>query len=240
MSDYVIPPYAPSSLAIKDESSRFPIRRVFCVGRNYWWDAGQDAQNTARELPFFFMKPPDAVVPAEGCIAYPPLTADFCHEIELVVAIGKDGADIAPEDALSHVWGYAAGLDLTRRELQAEAKKAGRPWEGAKAFDASAPCSALVPVAAIGHPEQGAIWLNVNDVERQRSNLSDFIWPVKDVISFISSSVKLRAGDLIFTGTPTGVAALEPGDVITAGIDGINQFTVTIGERKNVSLVDVA
>jgi fumarylpyruvate hydrolase len=184
-----------------------------------------------REPPFFFMKPADAVIPAEGDIAYPPLTEDLHHEIELVVAIGKDGVDIAPEDALSHVWGYAAGVDLTRRDIQAQAKKMGRPWDWAKGFDGSGPSSPLVPVSTAGHPEKGAIWLKVNGVERQRGDLSDQIWSVKDVISYISQSVTLKAGDLIFTGTPAGVGALQVGDVVSGGIEGVSEFAFTVSAR---------
>ena len=232
----MVPSVASASVAVQwqeqGQSARFPVRRVFCIGRNYWWETSASGEYPEREAPFFFMKPADCVVPAEGMIAYPPLTNEFCHEIELVVAIGKDGRNIAADDALSHVWGYAAGLDLTRRDLQMEAKGQGRPWEGAKAFDASAPCSPLVPATRIGHPQQGAIWLAVNGVERQRSDLSQFIWPVRDIISFLSDSVELKAGDLIFTGTPTGVAALEAGDIISAGIDGVAQFSVTVGSRS--------
>ena len=231
MNDAPLPTVDPPSLAIRGEGGRFPIRRVFCVGRNYAWDAPPAGSDPAREPPFFFMKPADAVVAATGTIPHPPLTDDFCHEIELVVAIGKDGADIAPHDASTHVWGYAAGLDLTRRDLQREAKAMGRPWEGAKAFDASAPCSPLVRASAIGHPRDGAIWLTVNGALRQRSTLAALIWPVADVIAFISRSVTLGAGDLIFTGTPAGVGPLRPGDVVRGGIDGVNEFTLAIGPR---------
>ncbi|MEB0079148.1 fumarylacetoacetate hydrolase family protein [Pseudomonas sp. CCI3.2] len=231
MSDFVIAPVTAPSLAVEGTSSRFPIRRVFCVGRNYSDHAREMGHDPDREPPFFFMKPADAVVPAEGTIAYPTLTEDLHHEIELVVAIGKDGVDIAPEDALSHVWGYAVGADLTRRDIQAQAKKMGRPWDWAKGFDESGPSSPLKPVSSVGHLEGAAIWLKVNGVERQRGNLSDQIWPVKDVISYLSQSVKLKAGDLIFTGTPAGVGALQVGDVVNGGIDGLNEFTFTVGPR---------
>ena len=231
MNEYVIPAITPATLAVQGSSSRFPIRRVFCIGRNYWWEAAVHGQRPARDTPFFFMKPADAVVPAVGEIPFPPLTAEFCHEIELVVAIGKDGRDITAERALEHVWGYAAGLDLTRRDQQMLAKEYGRPWEGAKAFDASAPCGPLAPAASIGHPQRGAVWLRVNGVERQRTDLAELIWPVADIVSFLSSSVTLRAGDLIFTGTPTGVGSLAPGDVVDAGIDGVGRLTMTVGRR---------
>jgi fumarylpyruvate hydrolase len=229
MTEFVIAPVATPSLAVAGTSSRFPIRRVFCVGRNYSDHAREMGHDPDREPPFFFMKPADAVVPAEGRIAYPPLTEDFHHEIELVVAIGKDGANIDPQDALTHVWGYGVGLDLTRRDLQAQAKKMGRPWEWAKAFDASAPATPLRPVSEIGHPEAGAIWLDINGERRQRGDLSDQIWAVRDVIAHLSQSVGIKAGDLIYTGTPAGVGALQRGDVLTAGIEGIAELSVTIG-----------
>ena len=231
MSEFVIAPIEIPSLAVEGTTSRFPIRRVFCVGRNYSEHAREMGHDPDREPPFFFMKPADAVVAAEGSIAYPPLTQDLHHEVELIVAIGKDGVDIAPQDALGHVWGYAVGLDLTRRDLQGVAKKAGRPWEWGKAFDQSAPATPLVPVSRIGHPDRGLIWLDVNGAERQRGDLADQIWSVKDVIAYISQSVALKAGDLIYTGTPAGVAALQPGDVLTGGVEGIGQFSLTIAAR---------
>jgi len=231
MSEFVIAPVETPSLAVEGTSSRFPIRRVFCVGRNYSEHAREMGHDPDREPPFFFMKPADAVVAAQGSIAYPPLTQDLHHEVELVVAIGKGGVDIAPQDALDHVWGYAVGLDLTRRDLQGLAKKAGRPWEWGKAFDQSAPATPLVPVSRIGHPEKGLIWLDVNGAERQRGDLADQIWSVKEVIAYISQSVALKAGDLIYTGTPAGVGALQPGDALTGGVEGIGEFSLTIAAR---------
>jgi len=231
MTEYVIPQPPTASVAIAGDSRRFPIRRVFCVGRNYSEHAREMGHDPDREPPFFFAKPADAVVPAEGVIAYPPLTADLHHEVELVVAIGEGGADIEPEQALAHVWGYGAGLDLTRRDLQAHAKKLGRPWDFAKGFDESAPCTALVPAATLGHPASGAIWLQVNGEERQRGNLNDQIWSVPEVISYLSRAVTLQPGDLIFTGTPAGVGALQPGDHVSAGIDGIAEFELRIGQH---------
>lgn len=231
MTDFVITPVATPSLAVEGTTSRFPIRRVFCVGRNYSEHAREMGHDPDREPPFFFMKPADAVVPAEGVIAYPPLTEDLHHEVELIVAIGKDGVDIAPENALEHVWGYGVGLDLTRRDLQAQAKKMGRPWEFAKAFDQSGPATALLPASRIGHPEKGLVWLDVNGEQRQRGDLADQIWSVKDVIAYLSQSVGLKAGDLIYTGTPAGVGALQPGDVVTGGVEGVSQFSLTISAR---------
>ncbi|MCU1775855.1 MULTISPECIES: fumarylacetoacetate hydrolase family protein [unclassified Pseudomonas] len=230
MTDYVITPEPTPSLAIHGSAARFPLRRVFCVGRNYSEHAREMGHDPDREPPFFFMKPADAVVPAEGVIAYPPLTADLHHEVELVVAIAKGGVNISPEDALSHVWGYGVGIDLTRRDLQAQAKKLARPWEWAKAFDESAPSTALQPVSAVGHPSTGKIWLKVNGEQRQVGDLADLIWSVSEVISYASQSVALKAGDLIFTGTPAGVGALQPGDVVTAGIDGVGELSFTLGQ----------
>ncbi len=220
-------PVVPTTrLAIADRADGFPVRRVFCIGRNYPWP---DAAGSGREAPFFFMKPADAVVAAGGTLAYPTLTDDFCHEVEMVLAIGRDGADLAPDQALSHVWGYAVGLDLTRRDLQQQAKQHGRPWEASKAFDASAPCSALVPAAAAGHPSSGAIWLSVNGHERQRADLRDLLWPVPELLAALSRCFTLRAGDLVFTGTPHGVGPLRPGDAVAAGIDGIGRLALRIG-----------
>ncbi len=230
MTDYVITPEPTPSLAIHGSAARFPLRRVFCVGRNYSEHAREMGHDPDREPPFFFMKPADAVVPAEGVIAYPPLTADLHHEVELVVAIAKGGVNITPEDAFSHIWGYGVGIDLTRRDLQAQAKKLSRPWEWAKAFDESAPSTALQPVSAVGHPSTGKIWLKVNGEQRQVGDLADLIWSVSEVISYASQSVALKAGDLIFTGTPAGVGALKPGDVVTAGIDGVGELSFTLSQ----------
>lgn len=233
MQDFVFTPEAVNSLAVQGVASRFPVRRVYCIGRNYPWPSPAEAGicSDERDPLVFFMKPAGAVVPAEGVIPFPPLTTEFCHEIELVVAIGKEGVNISNDNALTHVWGYAAGLDLTRRDIQMQAKALGQPWEGAKAFDACAAISPIVPVATSGHPEKGTIWLKVNGAERQRGDLQDQIWSVREVIRFLSRSVQLKAGDLIFTGTPTGVASLQAGDVLSGGIDGVGQFGVTIGLR---------
>jgi fumarylpyruvate hydrolase len=228
MNNYVFTPAMPTTLPVDGSSARFPVGRVFCLGRNYLWG---DATGQAREAPVFFMKPASSVIDALGEIAYPPATHEFCHEIELVVAIGTGGADIAEHNALEHVWGYAAGLDLTRRDLQKTAKSAGMPWDAAKAFDGSAPVTAIKPVSQIGHPGEGAVWLAVNGVERQRSSLEGQIWSVSEVISQLSRSITLRPGDLIMTGTPPGVDTLEPGDVINAGIDGVGDIEVRVGQR---------
>jgi fumarylpyruvate hydrolase len=184
-----------------------------------------------REPPFFFMKPADAVVPAEGTVPYPTLTENLHHEIELVVALGSGGSNVSPDDAMALVWGYGVGVDLTRRDLQDDAKKLSRPWDWAKGFDASAPCSALRPVSAVGHPASGRVWLEVNGSLKQEGDLRDLIWPIADVISYASRAVALQAGDLIYTGTPAGVGALQPGDQVRGGVDGVAAFSFQVGPR---------
>lgn len=231
MSSYVFPAPQQASLAVEGSDARFPIRRVFCVGRNYAEHALEMGGDPNREPPFFFAKPADAVIPAQGEVPYPTLTSDLHHEIELVVAIGTGGDNISPDNALSHVWGYGVGVDLTRRDLQAVAKKQGRPWDWAKGFDASAPCTPLTPVATSGHPARGRIWINVNGQPRQEGDLAAQIWPVADVISYLSQSVTLQPGDLILTGTPAGVAALQPGDKVEGGVDGLASFAFTVGAK---------
>lgn len=224
MTDYILNPPQTPSIAVAGTAQRFAIRRVFCVGRNYAAHAREMGNDPDREPPFFFCKPADAVVAAEGVLPYPSLTKNLHHEIEMVVAMGRGGRDIDSAQALSHVWGYGVGLDLTRRDLQDEAKKMSRPWDWAKGFDASAPCSALRPLAEVGHISRGRIWLEVNGRLRQEGDLRDLIWPVADVISYISRAVELQAGDLIFTGTPSGVGALQPGDAVRGGVEGLAEF----------------
>ncbi|MGI4845893.1 MAG: fumarylacetoacetate hydrolase family protein [Janthinobacterium lividum] len=228
MSSYVITAPVPPSLAVAGSEERFPIRRVFCVGRNYGAHAREMGSDPDREPPFFFAKPADAVVPASGAVPYPPATRDLHHEVELVVALGAGGSDIDPLDAMSLVWGYGVGLDLTRRDLQAVAKDAGRPWDMAKGFDASAPCSPLIPAARLGHPQDARIWLEVNGALRQEGNLNEMIWPIADVVAHLSRLVTLAPGDLIYTGTPAGVAALQPGDRVRGGVDGVTEFALSI------------
>lgn len=228
MSSYVITAPAQPSLAVAGSPERFPIRRVFCVGRNYGAHAREMGSDPNREPPFFFTKPADAVVPASGTVPYPPATQDLHHEVELVVALGAGGTDVDPADAMSLVWGYGVGLDLTRRDLQAVAKDAGRPWDMAKGFDASAPCSPLIPAARLGHPQDKRIWLEVNGALRQEGNLNEMIWPIADVIAHLSRLVALAPGDLIYTGTPAGVAALKPGDQLRGGVDGVTEFELSI------------
>ena len=226
MTLYAIPPRAPTLLAVAGSTAVFPVGRVYCIGRNYPWRPNEPAPQS---MPAWFMKPADAVVPAQGLLPCPPETSDFCHEIELVVAIGMGGRRLDPAHLQAqHIWGYAAGLDLTRRDLQHQAKQAGGPWEPAKAFDHSAPCTPLVPATVCGHPDHGAIWLSVNGTDRQRADLADLLWPVPALVAMLSRSVTLQPGDLIFTGTPAGVGALQPGDVVAGGVAGIGQFSMTV------------
>jgi fumarylpyruvate hydrolase len=226
VADYLFEPYAPVTVPIA-RGGLFAVRRIYCVGRNYL-EHIREMGNDERDPPFFFAKPADAVVVGGASVPYPPQTADLHHEIELVVAIGKDGSDIAVADALDHVYGYAAGLDMTRRDLQAVAKKAGRPWEMAKAFDFSAPIGTIEPAEAVGHPGKGAITLSVNGEERQRGDLGEQIWSVAEAISYLSGFVGLRAGDLIMTGTPSGVGAVVRGDVLEGTIEGVGTVRTTI------------
>jgi fumarylpyruvate hydrolase len=227
MSDYVIDAPAQPVVPVAD-GGFFPVRRVFCVGRNYAEHAREMGHDPTREPPFFFTKPADAVVIAGAEAPYPPATKDLHHEIELVVAIGREATGIDASAALDHVWGYAAGIDLTRRDLQAEAKKLGRPWDMAKGFDASAPIGEIAPASRIGHPAQGRIELAVNGTTRQLGDVADMIWSVPEAIAYLSGLVTLMPGDLIFTGTPAGVAAVVRGDVLEGAIAGVGTVAVTI------------
>ena len=228
---YVIPPAAPASVPVVGRAERFAVHRIYCVGRNYAEHA-REMGFTGREPPFFFMKPADAVLPVAqgetGHLPYPTLTQDLHHEIELVVAMGKGGRNIAAGDAMQHIWGYAVGLDMTRRDLQAEAKKQGRPWCIAKGFDASAPIGPITSAAQAGNVQQAAIWLQVNGADRQRSNVSQLIWNIAETIEHLSQAWELRPGDLIFTGTPEGVNAVARGDVLEGGIDGLCPLRVAV------------
>ena len=234
MSDYVFPPFPQTSIAVDGTDARFPVRRVYCVGRNYAAHAREMGFDPDREPPFFFCKPNDnaSIVPvADGetaTIPYPPHTTNFHYEIELVVAIGKDGANIAAADAPSHIFGYAVGIDLTRRDLQGVAKKAGRPWEWGKAFDLSAPISNIVRAEGKALA-RGRIWLDVNGKTRQDSDLSELIWSIPEIIADCSRSIALKRGDVIFTGTPAGVAATVEGDRLSGGVEGVGTIEVTIG-----------
>jgi fumarylpyruvate hydrolase len=215
------------SLPIVGSDKRFPARRIYCVGRNYLAHI-RETGNDVREPPFFFQKPTDALVLDGGDFPYPPLSENVHFEIELVVAIGKGGKNIAVGDALDHVFGYGVGLDMTRRDLQGVAKELRRPWEAGKAFDHAAPCSRIRTVEDIGHPDSGAIWLKVNGEIRQEGDLSQQIWNVPETIAHLSSLFELVPGDLIFTGTPSGVGPVGPGDVMVGGIDGIGELEVRV------------
>ena len=227
MPDYVIAP--PPIVAVPVAGGGlFPVRRVFCVGRNYAEHAREMGHEPGREPPFFFSKPADALVVDGADVPYPPMTADFHHEIELVVALGSGGAEIDASTALSHVWGYAAGIDFTRRDLQQQAKKAQRPWDMAKGFDHSAPIGAIAPASRVGHPARGAIALSVNGVARQRGDIADMTWNVSEIIAELSRYLELAAGDLIFTGTPAGVAAVVRGDVLAGSVEGVGAVSARI------------
>lgn len=229
MTGYVIAQPPQPSLPVTGTDARFPVRRIWCVGQNYAEHAREMGGDPDRAPPFFFAKPGDAVVPGGGALPFPLKTANLHYEVELVVAIGTGGRDIPADQALSHVFGYALGLDMTRRDLQAEAKKAGRPWALAKGFDQSCPIGPVAPVATIGHPDHGPITLSVNGVVRQQGDVSDMIWPVADIVSQLSSFVALAPGDLIMTGTPAGVGGVQPGDVLHASCVGVGTLDVTYG-----------
>ncbi len=216
------------SLPVVGNQKRFPVRRIYCVGRNYLDHIRETAGADEREPPFFFQKPTDAILANGGEFPYPPQSEKTHHEIELVVAIGAGGKEIAASSALDHVYGYTVGIDMTRRDLQGVAKEMRRPWEAGKSFDHAAPCSAIVPAADIGHPDSGRIWLAVNDEIRQDGDLAQQIWNVSESIAHLTRLFELVPGDLIMTGTPAGVGSVNPGDKITGGIDGIAEIAVSV------------
>jgi fumarylpyruvate hydrolase len=226
---YVIPPPPQAALAVAGSSEKFPVRRIWCVGRNYLEHIKEMGQSE-REPPFFFAKPADALVADGGTAPYPPLTNDLHHEVELVVALKSGGRNIPESEALNHVWGYGVGVDLTRRDLQIASRELKRPWEVGKSFDASAPCGPLQPASKIGHPAKGRITLKCNGKIRQDGDLAQQIWNVPGVISKLSEMVALEAGDIIMTGTPAGVAATVAGDKLECEIEGVGTCTVTIGQ----------
>jgi fumarylpyruvate hydrolase len=215
------------TLPVVESNKAFPVGRIYCVGRNYAEHAREMGHDPDREPPFFFMKPADAIVQNGATIPYPQMTKDLHHEIEMIVAIGKGGSDIPEDKALEHVFGYGVGLDMTRRDLQWEAKKMGRPWEMGKAFDNSAPCTALKTVAMVGHPAKGAIWLKVNGELKQKGDLAEMIWNVPETISYLSKLVTLRPGDVIMSGTPAGVGPVKAGDKLEGHVDGVGDLTLT-------------
>ncbi|MEX0852849.1 MAG: fumarylacetoacetate hydrolase family protein [Bauldia sp.] len=226
-SGYVFAPPPTAVLPVLGSQLLFPIHRVYCVGRNYAAHAVEMGHDPDRDPPFFFQKSPDNLVLA-GEFPYPSASGDVHHEIEMVVALREGGTEIPVERGLGCVYGYAVGLDMTRRDLQAKAKDMGRPWEVGKAFEASAPCSPLVPASTLGHPSRGAIWLDVNDVRRQAGDLNQMIWKVPEIISQLSGLFTLAPGDVIFTGTPSGVAAVGRGDRLRGHVDGIGGIEVVV------------
>jgi len=227
-SRYVFAPHSLPTLPIRDSDKVFPVHRIYCVGRNYAEHAIEMGHDPSREAPFFFQKNPDTLVPSGGTFPYPDASKDVHHELEMVVALKSGGKDIAQDKALGHVFGYAVGLDMTRRDLQGEAKKLGRPWEVGKAFEHSAPCGALVPAAQIGHPAKGPVWLKVNGETKQQGDLDQLIWKVPEMIAFLSEYFELAAGDIIFTGTPAGVGPVKPGDVLVGHVEGVGELTVKV------------
>ena len=230
---FVFSPQLPAALPVAGSNAFFPVRRVYCVGRNYADHAremGALEQAEGREPPFFFMKPGDAVVSGDGelVVAYPPLTSNLHHEVELVVALGAGGASVAVDRAKDLIFGYTVGLDLTRRDIQAKAKEKSHPWDMGKGFDQSAVAGVIQPAAQVGHPASGRIWLTVNGQTRQDGDLAAMSWKVADIIANLSTMVRLEAGDLIYTGTPAGVGPLLPGDVLEAGVDGVGTLRARI------------
>ncbi len=227
---YVVSAPPQPSVAVAGSRPASPVRRIFCVGRNYAAHAREMGRDPDREPPFFFTKPADAVVGDGETVAYPPETANFHYEAELVVAIGEGGRDIDEARALDHVWGYAVGNDLTRRDLQLQAREQGRPWDWGKAFDRSAVVGPLRPVSEVGHPATGRIRLSVNGETKQDADLSELIWSVPEIIAILSRSMELKPGDLVMTGTPAGVGPLKPGDRCEIEIEGLGAITTRIGE----------
>ncbi len=229
---FVIPQPPATAVPVDGTDDLFPVHRVYCVGRNYAEHAREMGHDPDREAPFFFQKSPDNLFSAglsEGAeFPYPPVSRNVHFEVELVAALGRGGADIPAEKAMDLVWGYAVGLDMTRRDIQGEAKKAGRPWDAGKAFEHSAPIGPVHPASAIGHPSDGRIWLDVNNESRQDGNLNQLIWALPEIIQHLSELFELRPGDLIFTGTPAGVGPVERGDLLEGGIDGIGEIRVKV------------
>lgn len=231
MNHFVIPEPPVISLPIHGMANgdRFPVHRLYCVGRNYVEHAIEMGHDPQREEPFFFTKHRDAVRPSGGRFSFPTMTDELHPEVELVVAIGRTGSDIAVSDALEHVFGYTVGLDMTRRDLQQRAKRDGRPWDMGKAFDDSAPMGAIARVTDVGHPERGAITLTVNGVTVQSADISQLVWPVSNIIAILSRFVTITAGDLIMTGTPAGVTRIAPGDSLRGAIEGIGAVEACYG-----------
>jgi fumarylpyruvate hydrolase len=226
--NYIFDPPRPPSVAVVGSGARFPVRRIFCVGRNYADHVREMGNDPKSESPLFFTKPADAVVESGVAIPYPAHTENLHHEVELVIALGRGGANIADADAMACVWGYGVGVDLTRRDRQAEAKKAGTPWDTAKGFDLSAPISALTPAAQAGDVRNARIWLSVNGEMRQDANTNGMLWSVPEIIAALSSWWEMKPGDLIFTGSPAGVSAIKPGDAIACGVAGLEELRFSL------------
>ncbi|MBT9502902.1 MAG: fumarylacetoacetate hydrolase family protein [Burkholderiaceae bacterium] len=232
MSNYIFAPQEQPSVAVRGSSARYAVSRIYCVGRNYAAHAREMGGNPDREPPFYFTKPANALVPSGSTVAYPPGTKNYHYEMELVIAIGKPVFRVAVEDALDAVWGYAAGLDMTRRDLQADAKAAGRPWDLAKGFEQSAVITELVPAATLGHLSKGRIALSVNGTVKQQSDLADMIWSVPEIVANLSQFYHLQPGDLIYTGTPEGVGAVQAGDLITGEIEGLDTLSLKVAAAE--------
>lgn len=226
--EHLFDPGPVPAIPVVGRKEKFPVHRIYCVGRNYAAHAREMGKDPDKEPPFFFLKPADAVLPGGGAMHYPPGTENLHHEIEMVVAIHREGRNIPADKALDHVYGYAVGLDMTRRDLQFKARDMGRPWDFGKAFDESAPIAPIYPVASHGHHSTGQIWLKVNGETRQQADLTELIWSVPDTIAFLSGYYLLKPGDLIFTGTPAGVGAVKRGDRMTGFVEGLGELTVTV------------
>jgi fumarylpyruvate hydrolase len=226
----VFPAIEPTALPVVG-GGLYPVRRIYCVGRNYVSHIREMKEADERDPPFFFQKPRDAIIHDGATVPYPPDTDDFQYEIELVAAIGKDGGDIDVANALDHVWGYAVGIELTRRDRQRDARDLQLPWEAGKSFDHSAPCGPIYPASKVGHPAAGTITLAVNGTEHQRGDLKEMIWIVPEIVAQLSRQMLLRTGDLIMTGTPAGVGPVVPGDVMVGAIDGLGTITITVGGK---------
>lgn len=229
---FIFPPEAPMAVPVAGSNDSIAVRRVYCVGRNYAAHAREMGFDPDREPPFFFCKPDNAVVPVAYEqtleLAYPAETANYHYEAELVAVIGKSGSNVPLEQALDYVWGYAVGLDMTRRDLQMKMREMGRPWEIGKAFDASAPVGPIHPASQIGHFQRAGIWLTVNGETKQKSDVTHLIWSVEETVSYLSRFFKLEPGDLIYTGTPEGVGAVKRGDTIKVGVERLGELTVKI------------
>jgi fumarylpyruvate hydrolase len=225
---YVISAAPQTSVAVAGTADRFPVHRIYCVGRNYAAHSREMGHDPDREPPFFFQKPADTIVPEGGEFPYPSASSSVHYEMELVVALAKGGDNIAAERALDYVYGYGVGLDMTRRDLQNASKDMGRPWESGKAFECSAPCSRIYPVSQVGHPSTGSIWLTVNGDTKQQADLADMIWDVPHIIAYLSELFTLQPGDLIYTGTPAGVGSIQRGDVMRGGVDKVGEIEIKV------------